>query len=130
MNEGAFFQADQISPADSEIEIIEFTVEPYQDHRRLKVNFRLSYFQDPPSASIALFGREGEEITSVDVVNIHQPDNEITLHIPKSSVRKGEFRVQLTLFNLSEREAQPEEEGEIRLTTQNISTRSITFTLQ
>jgi hypothetical protein len=130
MNEGPFFQADQISPADSEIEIVSFTVEPYEDHRRFKVNFRLSFFQDPPNASIALFGVEGEEIASVEVVNIYQPDNEVTLHIPKSSARKGDYRAELTLFSLEERKARPDETGEVRLITQNISTSTFTFTLQ
>ena len=130
MNGDDFFQADQITPSDSEVEIIDFTAEPYQDHRRVKVNFRLSFFQEPPNVSIALFDVEGEEIASVDVVNIFHPDNEVTLHIPPSRAQEGEYQVELTLFKLGEREAQAEEAGEVRLTTQNLSTRRITFNLQ
>lgn len=130
MNENAIFQADQVTPASGEVEIVDLTAEPYEDQRRLKVNFRLSFFQEPPNASIALIGVKGEEIASVDLVNIFHPDNEVTLHIPKSSAKKGEYQVKLTLFKLGERKARADEDGEVRLITQNTSTKTITFTLQ
>jgi len=129
MNQEIPYQTDQIKPANSQVEIIELTAVPYGDHRRVKINFRLSLFQDPPNAAISLFGVEGEELASVNVVNIFQPENEVTLHIPKSRAMKGEYRVKLTLFELEERKAREDEAGEVRLMTNTLSSRDITFTL-
>lgn len=130
MNKDGIFSVDQIIPADSEAEIINLTAEPYEDHRRVRVTFRLSFFQEPPNAAITLFGVEGEEITSVDVLNIFQTENEVTLHIPKARGHQGEYKVELTLFKLKERKARVDEDGEVKLSTQNLSTRTIAFTLQ
>ena len=130
MSDDTFFQTDQITPADREVTIVDFIAEPYQDRSRVKINFRLSYFQDPPNAAITLSSIDGEEITSVDVVNITHPDNEVTLHIPKSQAQKTEYQVELRLFKLVERKAQGEEEGQISLTTENLKSSTITFAIQ
>ena len=127
MSEEPFFQADQITPADGELEIIDFLAEPYADQRRIKVTFRLSFFQEPPNAAISLLDEQGEVITSVDLVNITHPENEITLHIPRSVNSAGEFQLELTLFKLEEREAQPDEKGEVKLTTLKLSSQRIPF---
>ena len=130
MNGDAFFRTDQITPADNEIEIIDLIAEPYQDHRRVKINFRLSFFQEPPNAAITLYGVDGEKIASVDLVNLIEPENEITLHIPKSQSKVGEYQVQLNLFKLGERKARAGEEGEVKLTTQSLTSRSVSFVIK
>jgi hypothetical protein len=130
MNEEPFFQSDQIAPADSEVEIVDFSAVPYADKARVKIQFRLSFFQKPPNAVISLLGEQDKEIASVDLVNITHPENEITLHIPKPLPIKGDYQLELTLFNLEECEARPDEKGEVRFTTQKLSSKIITFTLQ
>ena len=125
-----FIQSDKITPVNSEVEILDFTAQPYLDQCRVKVHFRLSSFQAPPNAAITVFNGEGEEVTSVDVVNISQPDNEITLHIPKSQSGKGEYQVELMVFNLEERQASGDEKGEVKLTTKNLTSSRTTVTLQ
>ena len=130
MPEDNIIQSDQITPVNSEVEILDFTAQPYQDQCRVQVHFRLSSFQVPPNAAITVFKGAGEEVTSVDVVSISQPDNEITLHIPKSQSGKGEYQVELTLFHLEERQAQGDEKGEVKLTTNNFTSSRTTFTLQ
>jgi hypothetical protein len=129
MNTDDYFGIDQVIPADSKVEIIELAAEPYQDLRRVKVHFRLTYFQQPPNASLVLFGVEGEEVAAVDIVNITHPDNEVTLHIPRNQSKKGEYKIELTLFQLEERETGTDEEGEIKLVTQKENSKQITFTL-
>jgi hypothetical protein len=127
MSEEPFFRADQITAADGKLEIIDFQAEPYADQRRIKVTFRLSFFQEPPNAAISLFDHQGVVITTVDLVNITDPENEITLHIPRSVNSNGEFELELTLFKLEEREAQPDEKGEVKLATHKLSSRRIPF---
>ena len=127
MSDGPFFQTDQITPEDGEVEIIDFQAEPYADQRRIKVTFRLSFFQEPPNAAIFLLDEGGEVITSVDLVNITHPENEITLHIPRAVTSADVSQLKITLFKLEEREAQPDEKGEVKLTTLTLSSRRIPF---
>jgi hypothetical protein len=129
MNHDDFFGTDQIKPIEGEAEIIDLTAEPYQDLSRVRILFRLSYFRDPPNGSIVLSDGAGEELASVEIINISQPDNEITLHIPNHPAPQGEYQVELTLFHLHEREARGNEEGEIKLTSKKISSKRTAFTL-
>lgn len=129
-SENKFIQPDQIKPVNSEVEIINFTADVYPDQKRVKVHFRLSSFQAPPNAAITVFGVEGEELASVDLVNITQPESEITLHIPKSHAGKGECQVELKLFDLQERQAQGNEKGEVKLITKKLTSSRTAFTLQ
>lgn len=124
-----FFGVDQITPADGKVEIIELSAEPYNDRSRVKIHFRLSYFQEPPNATLILYGVGGEELNSVDIVNIIHPDNEVTLHLPNHQSPSGEYQVDLSLFHLRERDAQADEEGYSELATLKITSRRTTFTL-
>lgn len=130
MTEDTIFQTDQITPADEEVKIIDFTAEPYQDNRRVKITFRLSYFQEPPSASISLLGIEGEELTCVDVVNIIQPENEVTLHIPAARVKQGNYQVEITLIHLGEGGTGGDDDGKTNLSSHTLTSRKTTFTIQ
>ena len=129
MNLDDFYGMDQISPAEKKVEIIDLSAEPYNDRSRVKINFRLSFFQDPPNATIILYGVGGEEVNSVDIVNIIHPDNEVTLHLPNQQSQQGEYQVDLSLFHLQEQDALADKEGQIKLATQKITSRSTTFTL-
>lgn len=130
MNNNTFLPSDQITSADNDLEIIDFSAEPYQDQRRVKVNFRLSYFQKPPNATLVLREDDGEEIASVEVVNIIHPENEITLHIPPSQVSQGEYHIEITLFHLEEVAVEGQGDGEAELNTQTLTSRRTTFTFQ
>lgn len=129
MDQDNFFQTDQITPTDGEVDIIEFQAEPYPDHKRIKVAFRLSFFQSPPNAAIALLTEEDQVITSVDLVNIIHPENELTLHLPRSVESTGNYLVEMTLFKLEEQETQPGEDGDVKLTTHKLSTRRVAISL-
>jgi hypothetical protein len=129
MTDDHFFQPDQVSPADSEIKIIDLLVEPYQDLQRVKVNFRLPYFQEPLNASITLNKMDGKELASVDVVNLIQPENEVTLHIPKPHVQDGEYQVELVLFRVDNREDLGKENSDIHFNTQVLTSRTVTFSI-
>jgi len=130
MTENPLIQSDQITPAGSGVEIIALKAKPYPDQKRVRVHFRLTQFLEPPNATITLLGVAGEELASVEMVNISQPDNELTLHIPKSYRQQGLYQIAVTLFTLEERDAQGDEIGEVKLETQNLQTNRTTFTLQ
>ena len=126
MNDEHVLHADQIKPND-DVSIIDLTADPYPDKRRVKVYFRLSFFQQPPNAAISLYGKGDEPLAYVNIVSIFNPENEVTLHIPGSRVQKGAYRVVLTLFDLKEREAREDEKGEVRLETQKLGSETINF---
>jgi hypothetical protein len=129
MNSDGFLGADQIKPADSQVDIIDLTAEPYQDRRRIKVQFKLSHFHPPPNASLALVGLDGQELAVVDIVNISQSENEITLHFPHQHPPAGDYLVRLTLLVLEERETGTDQQGQVELVTQKGRSRQTTFTL-
>ena len=129
MKSDDFFGADQIKPADKKVEIIDLTAEPYNDQSRVKIHFRLSFFQDPPNAKISLMGGGGEELTSVDIVNITHPDNEVTLHLPAHKTKQGNYQVVITLFHIEQQNTQADKEGQIELATQILTSRQTTFAL-
>jgi len=130
MSEDIFFQPNQFTPEDAEIEILDLRAELYPDRRRLNVKFRLSGFRKSMGTSITLNDQAGEEIASANIVNIFIPQNEITLHIPESRAKPGKYTLVLSLFTLQEIESEqePGKVGDIR--TDPLNQKSITITLQ
>ncbi|MCD6424220.1 MAG: hypothetical protein J7L35_01840 [Anaerolineales bacterium] len=123
-------QPDQILPEDQETDILEITAEPYPDKRRIKVLFRLSSFASAPNASITLTNEDNQLLVSANMVNIFNPENEITLHLPKNKNQPGEYSVTLELFSLAEEETGAEDGPKVTLKQTNIKSRSCSFTLQ
>lgn len=130
MDEDIFFQLNQITPEDTEIKILDLSAELYPDHRRLNVKFRLSGFRKSMGTSITLIDQTGEEIASANIVNIFIPHNEITLHIPGSQEKPGEYTLVLSLFTLQEIESEqePGRVGDIR--TDPLDQKSISLSFQ
>ncbi|MEJ2413075.1 MAG: hypothetical protein P8Y34_08805 [Anaerolineales bacterium] len=130
MSEDIFFQPNQFTPEDAEIEILDLSVELFPDRRRLNVKFRLSGFRKSMGPSITLIDQAGEEIASANIVNIFIPQNEITLHIPGSHAKPGKYTLVLSLFTLQEIESElePGKVGDIR--TDPLDQKSIPITLQ
>ena len=123
-------QPDQILPEDQETDILEITAEPYPDKRRIKVLFRLSSFASAPNASITLTNEDDQLLVSANVVNIFNPENEITLHLPENKNQPGEYSVTLELFSLVEEETGAEDGPKVTLNQTNFKSRSCSFTLQ
>lgn len=123
-------QPDQILPEDQETDILEITAEPYPDRRRIKVLFRLSSFSSAPNASIKLTNKDNQLLVSADMVNISNPENEITLHLPKNKNQPGKYSVTLELFSLAEEETGAEDGPEVTLKQTNLKSSSCSFTLQ
>ena len=130
MFENQSIQPDQILPENQEADILEITIEPYPDKRRIKVLFRLSSFSSAPNVSINLTNEDNEILVTANMVNIFNPENEITLHLPANKNQPGEYTVTLELFSLKEEETGAEDEPKVTLKQTNIKTRSCSFSLQ
>ncbi len=112
-----------------EIKIQTVKAEPYPDGRRVKVKFILSSFTQGPSALVSLiFNRV--QLTSVNIVNIFVPENEITLHIPGDGVKTGTYQVKLDLFFIGETENEGKEDSNIHLHESHLDSASVSFTIQ
>jgi hypothetical protein len=130
MDDDLFFQPDQITPEDAQITILELSAELYPDQRRVKVAFRLSGYRKSLGAAIILTDPTQEEIASANIVNIFIPQNEITLHIPNSRVKPGDYSLTLSLFTLQEVESEREPGKVADLRSVSLDRKSISFTLQ
>ena len=69
-------------------------------------------------------------MVSANMVNIINPENEITLHLPKNKNQPGEYSVTLELFSLAEEETGAEDGPKVTLKQTNIKSSSCSFTLQ
>ena len=103
----------QTSPVEEEVKIDLFQAIPYPDGRRVKVNLKLSPFHNYPNAVINLKNQENQTLASVNILNIFEQDNEITLHFPGTKKVPGTYSIEIDLFYIEEEEF--EEEGELRL---------------
>jgi hypothetical protein len=108
-----------------EVKIRDLSAEAYPDSHRVRVYFSLSASRTRPSAVVSLYNSIGELLSSVDVISIFYPENEITLHIPTQSIRSGEHSVTVEVFSITE---QPSTEDPEKISLQQISLDSATTT--
>lgn len=125
-----FIQPDQILPENKEIDILDLTAEPYADNRRIKVNFRLSSFYTPPHASLKICNEKQEELVIVNIVNIFNPENEITLHLPAHQNQPGKYTISMDIFFILEDEPDTGDNNPISLKQSKPKTFSTSFIIQ
>ena len=130
MFENQSIQSDQIFPEGQGTDILELSAEPYPDKRRIKVLFRLSSFASAPNGSITLTNEANQLLVSANMVNIFNPENEITLHLPKNKNQPGDYSVSLELFSLAEEETDTENGPIVTLEQTHLNSSSCSFTLQ
>ncbi len=111
-----------------EIEILEFSSEIYPDHRRVKVTFTLSDFQVNPNASIVLMNQNSDRLAEINIINIFNRANEITLHIPANQNKPGDYKIELDLFYVQEEEI-PGADDQVSLKTIPLKSVTTFFTL-
>jgi hypothetical protein len=64
-----------------QVRIRTLEVEPTVDGRRLKLEFALTPFQEPPEIDIVALDAAGEEIASTSVIHPTHPKLALTLHL-------------------------------------------------
>jgi predicted SnoaL-like aldol condensation-catalyzing enzyme len=112
------------------IDIHDFSCEIYPDLRRVKVMFFLSAFQDHPHATLKIINQDDEVLTSVNIVNIFNQANEITLHLPANKNKPGPYKVHMDLFYLQEEKKMENDLEKVKILTIPIQTISDTFFIQ
>jgi hypothetical protein len=106
-----FFQdpGDIPLPPD-EVRIKELRAEPWPDNRRVRVYLEVTPFQARPSGEIILLDAEGDETSSISIIETIDPKMEFTLHI-RGREPSGEYTVEAAIFYLEELD-EPEVPGE------------------
>lgn len=125
------FSGSLITPSvQDNIKILSFTAEPYPDGRRVLVRLLLSSFQEGPNATINLSNEENQELATINIVNIFNPENDLTLHIPGNKKLPGNYSVDVEVFYAEEEEI--EQDGEMRLSFKQslVDSASTSFSIQ
>jgi len=76
-----FNDADLVPQPKHKIKIEDFRVSPYPDRFRVKVNLKLTPFQERPNLAISASRSDGLLASDLDVIATMHVDNEFTMHI-------------------------------------------------
>lgn len=111
-----------------EVSLVAFQASPYPDRRRILCRVIFSPFQEKPSAEIKILDQENRELTTVNIIQVRDPESILTIHLP-GQVPGGEYTALLQAFYLQEKEIQ--EEGTIKtvLEEQAIGTLQAKFSI-
>ena len=82
-----------------DMRILEFKAEPVQDNGpvRLRVYIDVTAFQKRPYLEVVLNNAQGDEITSVDIIEPMQRKNVFTMHV-RGPQQAGKFSLSARLF--------------------------------
>ena len=80
------------------IKIEQLTVSPYADRFRVKVNLRLTPFQERPNLLITAQHSGGAQVCDLDVIATMHYDNEFTLHIRGLDEPEGRYALAVELY--------------------------------
>ena len=80
-----------------EVRIREFTVEPWPDGRRVRVNVELTPFQKRPNGEINIKNVDEEEVSSVSFIETIDPKMQFTMHL-RTLETQGEYSINATVF--------------------------------
>jgi len=89
-----------------EVTITKLSAEPYEDGRRIRVNFEIAPFQKRPHVEMTLTDSQGNEISSASFVEPMQWKLEFTMHI-RTQPMDGPLNLEAKLFYPEGPEAEP-----------------------
>jgi len=89
-----------------EVTITHLSAEPYEDGRRIRVNFEIAPFQKRPHVEMVLTDSQGNEISSASFVEPMQWKLEFTMHIRKQPA-DGPLDLEARLYYPDGPEAEP-----------------------
>lgn len=97
-----FFQDPSAIPLPpEEVKIVELRAEPWPDKRRVKVILEITPFQKRPNGEIILLDAQGNQLSSVNIIESIEARMEITLHV-RGIEPDGDFTVSALIYYLEE----------------------------
>ncbi len=73
-----------------DVKFLEIKVEPWPDGRRVRFHARMTPFQQPPNLNINITDENGQEVSSVNIIENIDFNLVITMHI-RSQVVRGTY---------------------------------------
>ena len=73
-------------------------VSPYSDRFRVKVNLKLTPFQERPNLALAARRSDNRQVSDLDVIATMYYDNEFTMHIRGLDDPTGSFTLSVELY--------------------------------
>lgn len=93
-----FNDASLVPQPKHKIRIEEFGVAPYPDGFRVKVNIKLTPFQERPNLVIKAHRSDGVQVSDLDVIATMHYDNEYTMHIRGVDNPAGDYILTAELY--------------------------------
>ncbi len=115
MDQIEFKNSNEVPQPPSNVELEEISAELYPDHKRLRVRISLTPFQKKPSAEVIVKDPEGHLVKSAHIVQITEPESEITIHLPQR-IPAGTYQVFVRAFYLVEKDLDIQGEDLVKLT--------------
>lgn len=87
---------DKPVPPD-QMEIRRLDVQPYEDQRRVRIDFEISPFLQRPNIEIIVNNQNGQQVSQLSVVEAIENRMEFTLHLRESSPGGG-YTLEMQIF--------------------------------
>ena len=93
-----FNDANSVPQPKHKVRIEAFDAAPYRDRFRVKVNLKLTPFQERPNLLIVARRADGLAVSDLDVIATMHFDNEFTLHIRGVDDPAGDYSLTAELY--------------------------------
>lgn len=123
-----FADPSEVPLPPDEVRIRELNVEVSPEGRRLRVYLEVDPFQRRPNAELALFDREGREVSSVSIIESMTRKMELVMHVRGAA--PGACTLQATLYyaSLPESAAGPDDAaGSLDIERHIVDSRRVAF---
>ncbi len=93
-----FNDANLVPQPKHKVKIEEFRASPYPDRFRVKVNLKLTPFQERPNLLITAYRADGTIVSDLDIIATMHYENEFTIHIRGVDDPSGEYTLNAELY--------------------------------
>lgn len=93
-----FNDANLVPQPKHKVKIKELSATPYADRFRVKVNLKLTPFQERPNLLITARRLDGRLVSDLDVIATMHYDNEFTMHIRGLEDPTGDYKLAAELY--------------------------------
>ena len=135
MDDIFFTESSEVPVPPSEIRIRALKAMPRPDGQRIYTEIEISPFQQKPNVELIIRNQEGQELSSLSVVEAMDSKMDFTMHI-RGKKKTGTFTLKARLFyaDIENHEKEEDEEaisGDIlKEASRNIDELEITFTIE
>ena len=93
----------------NQVRFVEAALKPYADGRRVKLNFKLTPFQERPSVEATITNAAGQPVATMSLIEAMDTNFDFTLHL-RGPQPAGAHTLHLTLFYILNDEKPDERE--------------------